>query len=84
MSNSYLPETLRDTRLRTATLIDALSRSAVILTVDIEHEETRAGIRDVLDPAYPVLARSLSKRRDNIRVTIASLEAVVQATPKAA
>jgi hypothetical protein len=55
-----------------------------LLTVDIEHEEARAGVRDLSDPAYSVLARSLRTRRDNIRVTIASLEAVVQRTHKAA
>ena len=35
------------------------------------------------DPTYPVLARSLRARRDNIKTTIASLEALVQGTPKA-
>jgi hypothetical protein len=55
-----------------------------LLTADIEHEETRVGVRDLSDPAYPVLARSLRKRRENIRVTIASLEALVQGAPKAA
>jgi hypothetical protein len=55
-----------------------------LLTVDIEHEEARAGVRDLSDPAYPVLARSLRVRRENIRVTIGSLEAVIQGIPKAA
>jgi hypothetical protein len=59
-------------------------RSVELLIVDIEHEETRASVRDLSDPAYPVLARSLRARRDNIRVTIASLETLVQGTPKAA
>ena len=88
MANSYLPETPRATaaikRLQIATLIGDLSRKADILTADIEHEETRSGVRDVSDPAYPVLARSLRERRENIRVTIASLEVLVQGTPKAA
>jgi hypothetical protein len=45
----------------------------------------RSGVRDVADPTYPVLARSLRERRENIRVTIAALEAaLVQGTPKAA
>jgi hypothetical protein len=55
-----------------------------ILSADIEHEEERAGVRDVCDPAYPVLARSLRARRENIGATIASLEALVQETAKAA
>jgi hypothetical protein len=78
MANSYLLETPRGTaavrRLQIATLIGDLSRTADILSADIEHEENRAGVRDVSDTAYPVLARSLRARRDNIRATIVSLE----------
>jgi len=88
MANLYLPETLRATaavnRLRIATLIADLTRTADILTANIEHEETRAGVRDVSDPTYPVLARSLRTRRENIGATIASLDALVQGTLKAA
>jgi hypothetical protein len=88
MANSFLIETLRGTAavkvLQIATLIGNLSRSVALLTVDIEHEEARAGVSDASDPAYPVLARSLRTRRDNIRTTIAALEALVQWTPKAA
>jgi hypothetical protein len=88
MANSFLLETLRGTTARNslqiATLIGSLSRSVALLTVDIEHEETRVGVRDLSDPAYPVLARSLRVRRENIRITIASLEALVQETAKAA
>ena len=88
MANSYLLETPRRTAAvngpQIATLIGSLSRSVALLTVDSEHEETRVGVRDLADPAYPVLARSLRMRRGNIRTTIASLEALVQATPKAA
>ena len=78
MAHSYLPETPRGTaaikKLQIATLIGDLSRKADILTADIEHEQARVGIRDVSDPAYPVLARSLRVRRDNIGATIAMLE----------
>ena len=88
MANSYLSETLQETaamnRLRIATLIADLSRSVAVLNVDIEHEETRAGIRDLSDPAYPTLARSLRRRRDNISATVASLEEVEHAQRKAA
>jgi hypothetical protein len=84
---SYLPETPRGTaaikKLQIATLIGDLSRKAGILTADIEHEEARSGVRDLADPAYSVLARSLRMRRENIRTTIASLEAL-EGTPKAA
>lgn len=88
MAHSYLPETPRGTaaikKLQIATLIGDLSRKANILTADIEDEETRCGVRDLADPAYPVLARSLRTRMENIRVTIASLEALVQETANAA
>jgi hypothetical protein len=88
MARSYLPETPRGTaaikKLQIATVIGDLSRKADILTADIEHEEARVGVHDVSDPTYPVRARSLRVRRENIRVTIASLEALVQETPKAA
>jgi len=88
MANSCLLETLRGTaatnKLQIATLIGDLSRSVDILSADIEHEEARAGVRDVSDPIYPVLARSLRARRENLGATIASLEALIQRTPKAA
>ena len=88
MAYSYLPETPWGTaaikRLQIATLIGDLSRKADILTADIEHEDMRSGVRDLADPAYSVLARSLRMRRENIRVTIASLETLVQVTPEAA
>jgi hypothetical protein len=34
---------------------------------DIKDEEVRVGARDLLDPTYSVLARSLRTRTDNIR-----------------
>ena len=78
MTQSYPLETPRRTAavngLQIATLIGSLSRSVALLTVDIEHEEVRAGVRDVLDPTYPVLTRSLRVRRENIGATIVSLE----------
>jgi hypothetical protein len=83
MANSYLPETLRRTaatnRLQFATLIGDLRRSIEVLTADIEHEEMRAGVRELANPAYPVLAR-----RKNIGATIASLEALTRSAAKAA
>ena len=88
MANPYLPETLRATaavnRLRIAILIADLTRTSAILTADIEHEEERAGVRDLADPAYPALALTLRVRRQNLRATIASLEAVIQRKPEAA
>jgi hypothetical protein len=87
MANSSTIETLRGTaaanRLQIATLIESLLRSVELLAVNIEHEETRAGVRDLSDPAYPVLARSLRARKDNIQATMASLEALVHASEAA-
>ncbi len=78
MFKSYPVETLSNSpalrRLKIATLIGDLSHSVEILTADIEHEEMRSGVRDLSDPTYPVLARSLRTRRDNIGATIAMLE----------
>ncbi len=78
MANSHLFETPRGTAavngLQIATLIGNLSRSVELLTVDIELEEARAGVSNASDPAYPVLARSLRVRRENIGATIVSLE----------
>ena len=73
-------ETLRGTaavnRLQIATLIENLLRSVELLTVDIEHEEARVGVRDLSDPTCPVMARSLRARRDNIGATVAMLESL--------
>ena len=76
MANPYLPETLRGIRAtnkqQIATLIGDLSRSVDILTADIEHEEMHAGVSDLADPTYSVLARSLRARRKNIGATISA------------
>jgi hypothetical protein len=64
---SYPVETLSSPpvirKLQIATPIGSLSRSVELLTVDIEHEKARAGVRYLSDPTYPVLARSLRTRR---------------------
>lgn len=78
MANSYRLETLRGTAaangLQIATLIGDLSRTADILSADIEHEEVRSGVRDLADPVYSVLAWTLRARRENIGATIAMLQ----------
>jgi hypothetical protein len=57
-----------------ATLIGDLDRLVRILECDAATEEQRARVFDPHDPAYPVLARSLVARRENIKNTIAALE----------
>jgi hypothetical protein len=59
---------------RIKTLIDSINRSVQSLDYDIETEEERTRCRDCRDPAYSVLARSLTARRDNLAATIAALE----------
>ena len=45
-----------------------------ILNGDIAEEEARCGISDPIKPEYPMHARALVARRDNLESTIASLE----------
>jgi len=55
-------------------LIDDLDRIVQILNSAIANEEQRAGIFDPLEAAYPMHARELLARRDNLTDTIAALE----------
>jgi hypothetical protein len=57
------------------TLLTNLIRSVELLNFDIDVVEERALVRDLSDPAYPILARYLRTRRDNLRETIAALRA---------
>ena len=74
----HLPSSLRD-MTQIETLIASLTRSVELLSSDIDSEETRVRIRDVSDPAYPILARHLRTRRANLSMTIAALQARLQA-----
>ena len=60
------------------TLIASLTRSVEFLNFDIDAEEERARVRDVFNPAYPILARHLRARRDNLNVTITALQGRLQ------
>src|SRR5258708_19459943 len=51
-----------------------LDRTVQFLDCDVASEEERARVSDRSDPAYPILARALAARRDNLRGTIAALE----------
>jgi hypothetical protein len=51
-----------------------LDRTVQILGCDVATEEERVRVSDRSDPAYPILARALAARRDNLRETIAALE----------
>ena len=78
MKQRYLFGTRSEAALREAvqimtTIID-LGRKVQLLEVDIAAEEERSQLSDRSDPAYPVLARMLAARRDNLKATIAALE----------
>jgi hypothetical protein len=48
-----------------------LNRTVCLLDCDIATEEERARISDRSSSAYPILARTLAARRDNLRDTAA-------------
>jgi len=56
------------------TLISDLNRVVRMLNCEIATEEERAGVLDPFNAAYPILARMLTARRDNLKETIAALE----------
>ena len=67
-----------ETALREAaqirTLIADLDRVIQILNCDIASEEERTRAFDRSDAKYPMLARTLTARRDNLKNTVAALE----------
>jgi hypothetical protein len=68
-------------------MIDDLERTIQILYVNIFAEEERVRVFDRSDPAYPILARTPTARRDNLNLTIAllahHLHAITMAVPTA-
>jgi hypothetical protein len=60
--------------MQTRTLIADISRVIEILNVDIADEEQRAGVTEPARPEYPVLARALRARRDNLLETVSALQ----------
>jgi hypothetical protein len=64
--------------LRAITKLRALIANLLLqvrfLDADIRDQEQRMGIFDVTDVAYPLLARNLRARRDNLLATIRVLE----------
>lgn len=66
-------ETTREVTVISKILAD-LACTVQLIESDIAAEEERAQISDRSDARYPMLARSLIERRDNIKMTIAGLE----------
>jgi hypothetical protein len=60
--------------LQTKTLIADIRRIVQILDSDIAAEEEQARIFDRSQVEYPMLARTLAARRNNLMDTIAALE----------
>lgn len=63
----------RETRVITA-MMDDLRRTVEILDCDVATEEARARVFDNANPHYPILARHLAVRRDNLKQTVAALQ----------
>jgi hypothetical protein len=59
------------------TLIGRLARTAGVMDADIRQEEQLASVSNPRDPAYPMIARALKARRDNLAASISSLRALV-------
>jgi hypothetical protein len=77
MAKLHHSGTAQEMALRQAAVIRGmmhdLGRTIQILNIDILTEEERVLIFDRSDPAYPILARTLTARRDNLIVTVADL-----------
>ena len=56
-------------------MIEDMGRLVKVFDWDVGTEEERSQIYDPSDANYPILARTLAARRDNLKATIAALEA---------
>jgi lipopolysaccharide biosynthesis protein len=59
---------------KTRTLVADLNRIVKIINEAMDVEEKQAGVSDHFQAGYPMHARKLAARRDNLRDTIAALE----------
>jgi hypothetical protein len=67
------PSTSRTTEL--AALTSDLRQIVYDFEISIEGEESRARVSDLANAKYPLAARILRVRRDNLLATISTLEA---------
>ena len=77
MQPTYRLETLLNyprTAMKLQALIADLRWRIQLLGSDVQEEEKRTGVSDLSNRAYPILARNLRTRRDNLLATIAMLE----------
>ena len=56
------------------TMLEDLQRTVRILDCDIATEEASGRVSNAADPHYPMLAKTLSTRRDNLKSTIRALK----------
>jgi hypothetical protein len=70
--------------VQTRTLIADLDRIVEIINSDIAAQEEQAPEFDRSQAEYPMLARSLAARRDNLRRTIATLQQRLACGPTSA
>ena len=66
------PPATTSQEVATTILVD-LDETIEWLSREIAAEEKRVRIFDVSAPTYPILAKSLVARRDNLRLTVAAL-----------
>jgi hypothetical protein len=59
---------------QTTALITDLNRIVQSLTAEIAEEERKSGISDSTLSEYPMIARAMMNRRNNLQRTIAALE----------
>ncbi|WP_431016693.1 hypothetical protein [Bradyrhizobium pachyrhizi] len=72
-------ETARESTVRELTISKILAdlvRTLQLIEAEIAAEEERARIFDRSNVRYPILAKSLNDRRDNLRVTMPHLNSV--------
>jgi hypothetical protein len=60
--------------VKTRTLVADLNRIVQIINEAIDVEEKRAGVFDPFQAEYPMHARELAARRDNLKDTVVALE----------
>jgi hypothetical protein len=72
------------TTMKLRALVADLRSQVHFLDQGIHDEERRTGMLDVADFAYPILARTLRARRDNLLATIRVLESHMAETEIAA
>lgn len=65
-------------------IVATMHRTVQLLDCDVRSEEERSRVCDLSDVNYPILARTLAARRDNMKATISVLEARLSTVRKAA